>query len=80
MTDFTPDEVESIVKRLEKVDFLGLNLSKRDLHAANLWDANLMEVKLSDAKYNGGTRWPSGFEPGAGWSCVGGNDGWPTGQ
>ena len=51
MTDFTPDQVEAIAKILARADLVGLDLSKRDLQAANFEGSNLSAI-LDVLAYN----------------------------
>jgi hypothetical protein len=46
-----------------RADLSGANLERADLRGANLSGANLDRVDLSEARTDGHTTWPDGFDP-----------------
>jgi hypothetical protein len=50
---------------LEAAELASANMSGTNLLWTNLTDARLEDTKLTGAIYNGHTRWPEGFDPGA---------------
>ena len=81
MSEFTPDEVKSVVlnaRKFEGADLRDIDLRGADLIKANLSGADLRGADLREAKYNANTKWPvlpqpEGFDPeAAGAVLVGG--------
>ena len=53
MANFTREEIEDIVHKLERASLAGTNLS----------NADLSNTILVGATYNTKTKWPEGFDP-----------------